>query len=100
MKRNLMKGVGKDRLTAPMDDIVSLVRATINDVRRLQTDLCPSLLDDLGIMVTLEWLCRQVRETYKEITVERQINLEEGEIPESLKTVIFLICQEALYNAA
>jgi signal transduction histidine kinase len=63
-------------------------------------DLRPSILDDLGILATISWFCREFQTTFPSISIETQINIQEDEVPDSLKTVIFRIMQEALNNVA
>jgi len=62
--------------------------------------LRPSILDDLGILATLGWFCREYQKVYSKITIERKLEVEENEIPESIKTPIYRIIQEALNNVA
>jgi signal transduction histidine kinase len=54
----------------------------------------------LGILPTIEWQCREYQRIYPHIRVEKQIRVTEDDIPESLKTVIYRISQEALNNIA
>jgi signal transduction histidine kinase len=63
-------------------------------------DLRPSILDDLGLMQTIGWLCRQFQSIYSAIDVECVIGVQEGDVPEPLKIVVFRIMQEALNNIA
>ncbi len=77
---------------------VRRIREAIDEVRRISMDLRPSMLDDLGILVTMEWLCRQFQEVYANIDIELVKNISEQEIPEALKVVIYRILQEALNN--
>ncbi len=63
-------------------------------------DLRPSVLDDLGILAASNWLCREYRKTYPHISVENQIGVSEDDVPDSLKTPIFRISQEAMNNTA
>lgn len=58
------------------------------------------MLDDLGIIATIGWFCREFQKTYTGLYIEQQIDLDEEEIPEPLKIVIFRIVQEALNNIA
>jgi signal transduction histidine kinase len=58
----------------------------------------PSILDDLGIITTISWLCKEFESVYPEIKIEREIDIDEDEVPDSLKIVIFRILQEALNN--
>ena len=63
-------------------------------------DLRPATLDDLGILATISWFCREFQRIYSGIHIEKQIDLEEGEIPDGLKTDIYRILQESLNNVA
>lgn len=83
-----------------LEMIIPIVRNAIEEARRIYTGLRPTLLDDLGIIATLSWFCREFERTYRNICVEPQFDLEEGRIPEPLKIVIFRIVQEALNNIA
>ena len=100
---NVLQQLGKSidkKMTKPLEDIIPLVRASIEEVRRIQTDLRPSLLDDLGILATIDWFCREFQITYSHLRIEKLIDIQESEIPESLKIVIYRILGEALHNVA
>jgi signal transduction histidine kinase len=58
------------------------------------------LLDDLGILVTINWFCREFQELYPGISIESELSVEERQVPESLKIVIYRLLQEALNNIA
>ena len=58
------------------------------------------MLDDLGIVATLGWFCRDFETIYSGIEVERIVAVREGEVPEPLKIVLFRIVQEAMNNVA
>jgi PAS domain S-box-containing protein len=83
-----------------IEDIIHVVQENISEIRRIMTDLRPSLLDDLGILATISWQCREFQKIYTHIQVERLIVLEERDVPEQLKIVIFRILQEAMNNTA
>ncbi len=76
------------------------LRDVISEVRRISTELRPSVLDDLGLLPTIEWFCRTFEETYHDIHVERLIVVHESEIARPLKLEIFRIIQESLANVA
>jgi signal transduction histidine kinase len=80
--------------------LVSLTQTAMDEVRRIMTDLRPSMLDDLGLLTTIGWFCKQYRKIYPAIRVEEQIEISEGDIVDSLKIVIFRIIQEAFNNIA
>ena len=63
-------------------------------------DLRPSVLDDLGILATIGWFTREFQKVYAHISVEKQISVQENEIPDSFKTAIFRVMQEAMNNVA
>lgn len=80
--------------------LISTVQQTLEESRRIQTQLRPSLLDDLGILSTLDWHCREFQKTFSHIHIDKEIDILEEDMPNSLKIVIYRICQEALNNIA
>ncbi len=80
--------------------LIPLVQQASEEVRRIHMDLRPSMLDDLGILATINWLCREFQVIYTGIRVEKQVDIEEKDVPQPLKIVIFRILQEALNNVA
>ncbi len=94
----------KETETAPqfkvLDDIIPLIQATVDETRRIAMGLRPSTLDDIGISETIYWFCQQYEGIYKNIRILKLIEVEEDQIPETLKTVIFRVLQESLNNVA
>ncbi|MDH3829969.1 MAG: PAS domain S-box protein, partial [Desulfobacterales bacterium] len=94
----------KETETAPdlkmLDDIIPLIRATVDETRRIAMGLRPSTLDDIGISETIYWFCQQYESIYKNIRILKLIEIVEDQIPETLKTVIFRVLQECLNNVA
>ncbi len=74
------------------------VHSMLEEARRIQLDLRPSILDDLGILAALSWFSRRFQATYPKMRVEQETAIREEEVPEALKTVIYRIAQEALNN--
>jgi PAS domain S-box-containing protein len=83
-----------------LESIISLTQSGIEEARRIQMDLHPSVLDDLGILATLGWFTREYQKIYSHIRIERKTTLEEKDVPDSLKIVLYRIIQEALNNIA
>ena len=83
-----------------LEAVIPLTQKTIEEVRRIVKDLRPSILDDLGILATINWFCREFQDIYAGIRIKREIDIQEGDIPSPLKTVIYRILQEALNNVA
>jgi signal transduction histidine kinase len=84
----------------PFDELIDMVRGAIEESRRIYMDLRPSILDDLGVVPTIGWFCKRFQSIYSDIGVESEITVDEEEIPEEIKIVIFRIMQEALNNCA
>jgi PAS domain S-box-containing protein len=83
-----------------LDNLVPIIRQTIEEVRNTSMDLRPSTLDSLGILPTIDWFSREFQTTYPFMQIEKKIDIRETDVPESLKIVIYRIVQEALNNAA
>jgi signal transduction histidine kinase len=96
-EKNKSKTRAKDK---SLETIIPLVRESVEEVRRIQMDLRPSTLDDLGILATLGWFCREYQKIYSHIRIEKEIGLQENEVSIPLRTVIYRMTQEALNNIA
>jgi len=83
-----------------LEAVIPLTQKTIEEVRRIVKDLRPSILDDLGILATINWFCREFQNVYTDIRIKTKIDIQESDIPSLLKTVIYRILQEALNNVA
>ena len=66
----------------------------------MQMDLRPSTLDDLGVLATLAWFCREYQKIYSHIHIEKEIGLQENEVSTPLKVVLYRLTQEAMNNIA
>jgi len=97
--RQLRKGADHSELKS-LEAVIPLTQKTIGEVRRIVKDLRPSILDDLGILATITWFCREFQNVYAGIRIKREIYIQENDIPSPLKTVIYRILQEALNNVA
>lgn len=78
-----------------------LADLAVATVRRVVTELRPSVLDHLGVWSSLEWYAGQVQER-SELKCECRIDpaLRETELGSDLGTALFRIVQEALTNVA
>ncbi|MFP5213860.1 MAG: response regulator [Acidobacteriota bacterium] len=83
-----------------LEGLVPTIQYAIEEVRRIYTHLRPSLLDDLGILATIGWFCREFQKVYSTIRIEKRLEVQEEDIPESLKVVIYRVMQEAMNNLA
>ena len=85
-----------------MDDLDGLskkIDATIGTVRRISSDLRPSILDDFGLVAASEWQTQQF-ERNTEIECHFATEIEDIDLGAESNTVVFRILQEALTNVA
>ncbi len=100
---NVQRNAEPNKMTTyecPLAPIIKVIQDAIEEVRRISMALRPSILDDLGIVATINWFCREFSATYSGVRIEKKIDLDENLSPKSLKTVIFRVLQEALNNIA
>ena len=97
---NQMSGDGPRPGAKLLRNVIPLTQKAIEEVRRIVMDLRPSTLDDLGILPTISWFCRRFQDIYSGIRIDSAIELEERDIPEDLKTVVYRVLQEGLNNIA
>lgn len=85
------------QLTDKFADISSLLDRAVNTVRRMSTSLRPSMLDDLGLVATIDWYLADFG---------RRVNLktsfihadDEFLMPDKMRTALFRIFQESVTN--
>ncbi len=92
------EGSGKGIQT--LESAIRMVQGAVEEVRRIQKNLRPPTLDDLGLLATISWFCREFEGVYSDIRIEREVDLEEENVPDPLKIVIYRVMQEALNNVA
>jgi signal transduction histidine kinase len=68
-----------------------LIEQSIEEVRRIGMNLRPLILDDLGLLSTIGWFIREYQTTYPSIRVEKKIEIQETQVPDHLKAVIYRI---------
>jgi PAS domain S-box-containing protein len=83
-----------------LENLLPTIRQTIEEVRNASMDLRPSTLDSLGIVPTIDWFSREFQISYPFIQLEKEIDIQETEVPDPLKIVIYRIVQEAFNNSA
>jgi PAS domain S-box-containing protein len=81
-----------------LQSVVDRLRDAIEEVRSISMGLRPSILDDLGLVATVGWFCREFQSTYPTISINKRVDVEDKDIPDVLKVVVFRILQEALNN--
>ena len=81
-------------------EMVPLLQGTLDEGRRIWTELRPPILDDLGIASALSWFCREFRKTHPDIELDLDVQVRDKDVPEPLKTAIYRVLQEAVDNVA
>jgi len=87
----------KQPVTA-LKDVLPLIKMGLEETRRIQMNLRPPLLDDLGILATITWVSREFQKSHPGIHIEAKINIQEDDVPSKLKTVVYRVMQEGLAN--
>lgn len=83
-----------------IEGVARFVANASDEVRRISLALRPTMLDDLGLLATVNWLCREFSVAHPDIVLRKHVALEEQDIPEALKTAAYRILQESLTNVA
>jgi PAS domain S-box-containing protein len=88
-----------DDVNNKMKESIELINATITSVRKISTNLRPSILDDLGLIAALEW---QSEEFEKRSGTQVEFTNKAGDltVKPAVTTAIFRIYQELLTNIA
>jgi PAS domain S-box-containing protein len=99
LDKRLIQSKGKlelDHTHQQLQAMTKLVDATIDVVRRISSELRPSLLDDLGLVEAVLWQARQFQtRTGIQCHVD---SVENVELSREQATAVFRIVQEALTN--
>ena len=89
-----------DAATTSLEKTISHLAETIKECKRISANLRPEIIDDRGLLPTIDWHTRQFSQHYNQIKIIQQLDVDEREVPELLKIVIYRVIQEALNNAA
>ncbi|RZU42167.1 signal transduction histidine kinase [Edaphobacter modestus] len=89
---------GDDGARSRLSALREQAEQSVRSVRDIALLLRPSMLDDLGLVPALKW---QGRETARRTGLRIRVDAEESndELPDSYKTCIYRVVQEALHNA-
>lgn len=86
-------------VASQLDDSVSLVDASIRQIRNMSLDLRPSMLDDLGLLPTVQWFVTRFGQRTG-LQVELSVPPQLPRYPSTIETTCFRVVQESLTNVA
>jgi PAS domain S-box-containing protein len=100
IQRTLSMPLDQSQLTAVGEKLSALMKLddrAINALRRIASELRPSILDDLGLVAAIEWQSQQFQKRTGIVCV-CDCFLKEDELTAEQSTAVFRILQEALTN--
>jgi PAS domain S-box-containing protein len=86
-------------LAERVQSIIVRIDGAMETVRRIATDLRPSILDDLGLVAAVEWQAQEF-ERGTGIRVQLEVHAAHPELDDVCATTAFRILQETLTNVA
>jgi signal transduction histidine kinase len=98
--QNYIKSGKTEESAQSLEHLIGIIQNALGELRKIGRELRPAILDQLGIIATISWFCREYQKVYTTIHLEQHIDIEETDVPDHLKTVIYRILQEALTNVA
>ena len=79
------------------DEALSLVDKAVQSIRRISTELRPSVIDDLGLNAALEWQVEEIGRRM-DVEIEYKNSFNDSNINPDISIGIFRIMQESLTN--
>ena len=86
-------------LTERLQLVIGRVDGTVDQVRRIATELRPGVLDLLGLVAAVEWQAQEFGDRTGVVT-DLQVHSDQTPIEDDRATTVFRILQEALTNVA
>ena len=81
-------------------DVLDNVKVALSDLKHISLDLQTPIIDELGLIKSLEWFVSKYQNIYTDIEVEIQLDVYESEISDDRKNILYRIVQEAMNNIA
>ena len=92
-------GIKNESVNIRLKELIGMLDETVKSVRRISSQLRPSLLDDLGLAAAIEWQLQEFEK--KSGIITRFItSTTEIKLPIDIKTALYRIFQESMTNVA
>ena len=99
LEENLYYQANGDAHEGPtLESILSWVRQAITETRAICSQLRPQTLDDLGVKLAVESLCKKTGQVSESLKIACRLELNEEDFSEDVKIAVYRIVQEALNN--
>lgn len=83
-----------------LKDVLVNIKSALGDLKRISVDLRPSVLDDLGLLMSIRWFCREYKKVYTKINIDLQLDVQKSKFSDIITSTIYRIIQETLHNIA
>jgi signal transduction histidine kinase len=96
-----MDELGREGNQSPVDSlqpVVSDIKHTVCSIRKLAQKLQPMLFGYLSIRSAVSWICQQTAHACPGLLIEPHVEVEEHQVPEELKMVVFRTIEDVLKN--
>jgi two-component system sensor histidine kinase DegS len=80
--------------------IVQRGQQVATQVQKLGMHIWPPVLADLGFLVFISWFCKEFQKAQPRIHIKLQTEIQEEDVPDFLKSVVYKILQGAFSNIA
>lgn len=87
----------RDKADIKIKEMMEVVNETIHSLRKISTELRPSILNTLGLFPSIKWLAAEFERKNK-IKCNAQVTGNDQEFAENISICFFRICQESLTN--
>lgn len=81
-----------------LDDLHDLLNKTIEDIRRMSIALRPPVLEDFGLPIALDALCKDLQQEKPGLVMNYVVQGENQRLQSDLELAIYRVVQEALTN--
>lgn len=88
-----------EKLTERLNQMSELLDTSVHTVRKISSQLRPSVLDDLGLISALNWQSKEFEKRFS-VPVEFSTSQQDLDIPPDIATGLFRLYQESLTNVA